>query len=196
MRDMSDMRHRIRERLAALKKSARSVGLAVSNNPNLVADYLREKTSSFTTERLRAIAQELHTTQSWLLTGVDPTPGMIPIQGDVSAGEAHFDEAGQIDYLPLPDTEGRIALVVNGDSMAPLARSGDVAVFGPRRDDPSTLINRRVMARLMDGRHVFKVLRPSQTKGRYTLYSVNNAYDPIEDAELQWVCPLEWLRLK
>lgn len=137
----------------------------------------------------------------WLYSGdgpMIPERSRLPVIGRVAAGEAEFNDdyamGAADDWLDPPDTDGRIALRIDGDSMAPLAHHGDYAVFGPRHDDPTSLIGRRVMARLDDGRKLFKVLRKGSAPGRYTLYSLNSAYDPVEDAVLLWALPLEWIR--
>lgn len=137
----------------------------------------------------------------WLYSGEEPmTPerDRLAVVGDVAAGEAHFDDdyfmGGAADWLEPPETDGRIALRIKGDSMAPLAHDGDHAIFGPRFDDPTPLLGRRVMARLDDDRKLFKVLRKGSKPGTFTLYSLNSAYDPIEDAVLLWALPLEWIK--
>lgn len=139
---------------------------------------------------------------AWLLYGKGkPSRRGIPILGRVSAGaEGDFSDdfamGAADDWLDVEPTDGRIALRVEGDSMIPLAHAGDLAVFGPRQDDPSRLMNRRVMARLEDGRKLFKILRPGRRTGTFDLYSLNSAYDPIEDVKLEWVLPLERLHVR
>lgn len=139
---------------------------------------------------------------AWLLYGKGrPTRRGVPIIGRVSAGaEGFFSDdfamGAADDWLDTEEDEGRIALKVDGDSMVPLAHHGDIAVFGPRQDDPSGLIGRRVMARLKDDRRLFKVLRAGSEGGLFTLFSLNSAYDPIEDVELEWVLPLERLHIR
>lgn len=140
----------------------------------------------------------------WLYSGVGAMKAKVsgvPILGRVGAGaEGDFADdfaMGAADgWLDVEPTDGRIALRVEGDSMIPLAHAGDLAVFGPRQDDPSGLMNRRVMARLEDGRKLFKILRPGRRAGTFDLYSLNSAYDPIEDAKLEWVLPLERLHVR
>lgn len=141
----------------------------------------------------------------WLYSGRGPISHTadrgVPILGRVAAGaEGDFADdyamGAADDWLEASPTDGRIALRVEGDSMIPLAHAGDVAVFGPRQDDPANMVNRRVMARLSDGRKLFKILRPGRRAGTFDLYSLNSAYDPIEDAKLEWVLPLETLHIR
>lgn len=139
---------------------------------------------------------------AWLLYGKGkPARRAVPILGRVAAGaegdfEDDFAMGAADDWLDAEPVDGRIALRIEGDSMIPLAHAGDVAVFGPRQDDPAPLVNRRVMARLEDGRKLFKVLRTGSKAGTYDLYSLNSAYDPIEDARILWVLPLERLHVR
>lgn len=156
-------------------------------------------------EQAKAYARAYRVRPDWLYDGAgsmksDVGENAIPIIGSVAAGfEGDFDEdfAGDpSSWLDPEPNEGRIALRIDGNSMAPLAHPGDIAVFGPRVDDPSPLINRRVMARMADGRKLFKVLRKGSEPGTFDLYSLNSAYDPIEGAELLWVLPLERLHVR
>ncbi len=122
----------------------------------------------------------------------------IPIIGRVGAGAEgefadDFAHGAADDWLTPSADEDQIALIVEGHSMAPLAHPGDTVVFGRRYDDPRSLIGRRVMARLTDGRKLFKILRQGSREGLYTLFSLNSAYDPIEDVTLEWALPFERL---
>ena len=117
-----------------------------------------------------------------------------PMIGYVGAGgEGHFEDAfelgGSFETIDLSDrTEGRIALEVRGDSMAPVARDKDIAIFGAKREDPSGLVNRAVMARVKGGGKLFKILKRGDP---WTLASWNPAYPDLEGQELEWVLPFE-----
>lgn len=159
-------------------------------------------TRGFRADTAQKYARALGVEAEWLLYGKGK-PGRrgVPILGQVAAGAEgdftdDFDMGAADDWLDPELTEGRIALRVTGDSMLPLAQSGDIAVFGPRHDNPGDMVNKRVMARLADGRKLFKVLRPGRKAGTFDLYSLNSAYDPIEDAKLEWVLPLERLHVR
>lgn len=125
----------------------------------------------------------------------------IPIIGRVGAGAEgdfadDFAHGAADDWLLASTEDDQIALIVEGTSMVPLAHPGDTVVFGRRYDDPAALLGRRVMARLPDGRKLFKVLRPGSRQGLYTLFSLNSSYDPIEDVRLEWVLPFERLYVR
>lgn len=95
-----------------------------------------------------------------------------------------------IEPLPgMPLEAEIIVLDVDGDSMVPAVFDGDLAFFGPIRRDVDKLLNRRVMARTMDGRKFFKVLKRGSRTGVYTLRSLNPATPDIEDVQIAWVLP-------
>lgn len=98
------------------------------------------------------------------------------------------------EYIEPLSAADHIALTVEGDSMVPRFRPGERVIFGPRYDDPSPLVGQEVMARLKDGRKLLKVLRRGSRDGLFTLYSINTAYDAIEDVELKWALPFRGLR--
>ena len=105
---------------------------------------------------------------------------------DYALGEA----LGYIDPLPgMPVDQEIIVLDVDGDSMAPAVFDGDLAFFGPIRHDVDALLNKRVMARLNDGRKFFKIIKRGTQPGLYTLRSLNPTTPDIEDVRIDWVLP-------
>ena len=147
------------------------------------------------------LAPVLQVTPGWLLAGEgegQPRPRGYPLIGKVGAGGSGLyaddyelgDAAEWIEPLPgMPQTEEIIVLDVDGDSMAPAVLDGDLAFFGPVRDDVDQLLNKRVMARLADGRKFFKILKRGTRPGVYTLRSLNPTTPDIEDVEIAWVLP-------
>ncbi len=112
---------------------------------------------------------------------------------DYALGEA-FD---YIEPLPgMPIDQEIIVLDVEGDSMVPAVFDGDLAFFGPVRKDVEALLNKRVMARLADGRKFFKILKRGTQAGLYTLRSLNPATPDIEDVRVDWVLPYRGSRPK
>jgi transcriptional regulator with XRE-family HTH domain len=112
---------------------------------------------------------------------------------DYALGEA-FDH---IEPLPgMPVDQEIIVLDVEGDSMVPAVFDGDLAFFGPIRKDVEALLNKRVMARLSDGRKFFKILKRGSQAGLYTLRSLNPATSDIEDVHVEWVLPYRGSRPK
>ena len=125
-------------------------------------------------------------------------PRGLPLVGRVGAGGegAYADDYAMgaadefIEALPgMPVDEDIIVLEVDGDSMVPAVFDGDLAFFGPVRHDMDNLVNKRVMARLADGRKFFKILKRGSRRGLWTLRSLNPATPDIEDVHLTWVLP-------
>ena len=121
-----------------------------------------------------------------------------PLIGKVGAGGSgeyadDYELGAANDYVePLPGMpvdEEIIVLDVEGDSMVPAVFDGDLAFFGPVRRDVEQLLNKRVMARLSDGRKFFKILKRGAEPGLFTLRSLNPATPDIEDVKIEWVLP-------
>ncbi|WP_404415463.1 helix-turn-helix transcriptional regulator [Brevundimonas vesicularis] len=207
-----DADKKIKERAARLRKSRKLAG--VPSAAEAVRRFGFQKNSypahengnaTFSFDNAQEYAEAYRVSAEWLYSGKGPMvhgrPTRIPILGKVAAGfEGEFADDFAMgdadDWLEDAGVDVMIALRVEGDSMVPLAHDGDIAVFGAKRDNPQDLVNRRVMARLSDGRKLFKILRPGRKAGTYDLYSLNSAYDPIEDAKLEWVLPLERLHVR
>lgn len=150
-------------------------------------------------------ARRFGTTPEWILwgrgkppRGAPPLQSGYPLVGKVGAGglglyadDFETEEHPRI-IEPLPGMtveKGVIVLETDGDSMAPLVLDGDLAFFGPIREDVSSLLNKRVMARLADGRRFFKILKRGSRPGVWTLRSLNPTTPDIEDVEVTWVLP-------
>jgi len=110
--------------------------------------------------------------------------------GDYADDYALGEALDYIEPLPgMPVDQQIIVLDVEGDSMVPAVFDGDLAFFGPVRKDVDALLNKRVMARLADGRKFFKILKRGSQAGLYTLRSLNPATPDIEDVRVDWVLP-------
>jgi phage repressor protein C with HTH and peptisase S24 domain len=157
----------------------------------------------FSFEQAKAYAKAFEVRAEWLYDGTGAANGKAlvdgyPLIGKVGAGgEGLYDDdyaqgaaAGHIEPLPgMPVEAEIIALETDGDSMAPLVLDGDLAFFGPIRKDVDQLLNKRVMARLEDGRKFFKILKRGSQPGHYTLRSLNPSTPDIEDVLVSWVLP-------
>ncbi len=110
--------------------------------------------------------------------------------GDYADDYALGEASDYIEPLPgMPVDQQIIVLDVEGDSMVPAVFDGDLAFFGPVRTDVDALLNKRVMARVADGRKFFKILKRGTQAGLYTLRSLNPATPDIEDVRIDWVLP-------
>lgn len=100
------LKARLRERIEASGKSMHAISKAIGANPGYVRDLLDPaKNTAPTFDKLRAIAQELHTTVDYL-SGDSEDPAQVRSQVGVS------DKA--IDWQPAPGEPG-IPLVGTGD---------------------------------------------------------------------------------
>jgi phage repressor protein C with HTH and peptisase S24 domain len=122
----------------------------------------------------------------------------VPLVGFAQAGAGgFFDDAGfpvghghDLIELPAPTSETSYALKVQGDSMLPLYRDGDVLIVEPgatvRKGD-------RVVVKTASGEVMAKVLE-RQTAKTITLLSLNPAH-PVRElpmAEVEWVARIVW----
>lgn len=122
----------------------------------------------------------------------------VPLMGFARAGAGgFFDDAGfpvgegwERVELPGGAREGSYALRVQGDSMEPLYRDGDVLIVEPgaavRRGD-------RVVARTVSGEVMAKILE-RRTATVVELASLNPAHPQLSFApeELEWIARIAW----
>lgn len=126
---------------------------------------------------------------------------MVPLIGLTQAGAGRlFTEEGMPasgpgwDEIEFPDLGGdrAYALEVQGDSMAPLYRDGDVLIVSPtasiRKGD-------RVVARLTTGEVLAKELR-RRTARTVELISLNPEHDEriVPANEITWMARVMWVR--
>jgi phage repressor protein C with HTH and peptisase S24 domain len=123
----------------------------------------------------------------WLLSGRGPmrhTRTLTPVEGIVGAGAAVFplDEGAFEPIEPpfgVPDTA--VAFIIRGDSMYPAYSDGTFLICVPT-DDVATIVHKRAVVTLDDGRRFVKDVAPGSAKGLFTLYSHNAA--PIPDVRI------------
>lgn len=128
-----------------------------------------------------------------------PTQGStVPLIGFAQAGAGgFFDDAGfpagqGWDLIELPATagEGSYALQVQGDSMLPLYRDGDILIVEPgarvRKGD-------RVVAKTVTGEVMAKILA-GRSAGHVQLVSLNPAHPDrvLPAAEVVWLARIVW----
>ena len=130
--------------------------------------------------------------------GRDAAPSSVPLLGFAQAGNGgFFDDAGfpagqgwDVVDLPVAAPEGSYALKVQGDSMLPLYRDGDVLIVQPgatvRRGD-------RVVVRTRGGEVMAKVLERQSTR-IVELHSLNPEHPnrSFAPSELEWVARILW----
>ncbi len=129
-----------------------------------------------------------------------PQAGSIPLLGFAQAGAGGFFDdggfpAGQgwdvVDFPASPDRKpGVYALEVQGDSMMPAYRDGDVLIVEPgaqvRRGD-------RVVVKTREGEVMAKILM-RQTPRSIELHSLNPEHPnrSLELSEVEWVARIIW----
>lgn len=119
--------------------------------------------------------------------------GAAPVMGKIGAGaliDPDFDQSSSEGLyevsLPFPATDDVIALVVDGESMAPKYDPGDIIVV--RREQlraTNWYLGKLVAIRTEDGRRYLKKLFQGSVDGLYRLESLNA--DPIHNVSVQWV---------
>ena len=122
----------------------------------------------------------------------------VPLVGFAQAGAGgFFDDAGfpagqGFDLIELPDgqAEGAYALKVQGDSMLPLYRDGDVLVVRP---EESVHKGDRVVVKTNSGEVMAKVLS-RRTAAGIELLSLNPEHPTrqFKAAEVEWVARIVW----
>lgn len=135
-----------------------------------------------------------------LLGGVGrPDPRRtVPLIGFAQAGAGgFFDDAGfpagqgwEEIALPAGSRDGAYALQVQGDSMLPLYRDGDVLVVEP---GASVRVGDRVVVRTVDGEVMAKVLAARTTR-QVELRSLNPEHPDrtLTVSEVEWVARIVW----
>lgn len=121
----------------------------------------------------------------------------VRIVGKASAGPdgSYVSTEDEGEEMEPFNPEETIAVRVEGTSMTPRFRPGEVAVFGPMHDDPTPLVNQEVLVMTDDERQMIKILRKNAEPGHWDLHSINSAFDPIEGVALIWARPFEGLRV-
>ncbi len=136
--------------------------------------------------------------RSGAATGPSPGRGVVPLLGFAQAGAGgYFDDAGfpvgqgwELVELPATAAEGAYALQVQGESMLPLYRDGDVLVVEPgaaiRRGD-------RVVVKTAGGEVMAKVLS-RRTFEAVELMSLNPDHPvrTVASGEIEWMARIVW----
>lgn len=123
----------------------------------------------------------------WLLSGTGPMRNkgsLTPVEGMVGAGAAVFPiNDGAFDPIepPFGVPDNAVAFIVRGDSMYPAYSDGTFLIAVPT-DDIHSIIHKRAVVTLDDGRRYVKDVGPGSGPGLFTLYSHNAA--PIPDVRI------------
>lgn len=176
---------------AAVETSAGHLADLENGRRRYNRDWIKRLSDQFGVPAADLMPESPAKSRGYPLIGKVGAGGLGLYEDDYAMGEAS-------DYIdPLPGMSMHadvIVLEADGDSMAPLVFDGDLAFFGPVREDIDSLINKRVMARLEDGRKFFKILKRGSKPGFYTLRSLNPSTPDIEDVTVTWVLPYQGSR--
>jgi phage repressor protein C with HTH and peptisase S24 domain len=158
-----------------------------------IAKIIEATGSSF--DEFSALVEGL---QNRLAGRLPAQPSTVPMLGFAQAGAGgFFDDAGfpaghgwDLIELPAQAREGAYALQVQGDSMLPLYRDGDVLIVEPaapvRRGD-------RVVVKTVSGEVMAKVLS-RRTAEKIELLSLNEAHPArsIPTRDVEWLARIVW----
>lgn len=150
-------------------------------------------------EQTRTYARAYGVNYTWLLegTGSPGSASRVPLFGSIGAGEeiepVAQDNPDTIE-CPIPIDNGA-AVVVRGESMQPAYRPGDTLFFSRKeRADYEALHGRDCIVQLKDARvAMVKVLLRGTKRGLFRLRSYDTMKD-IEDVEIDWAAPVEWVK--
>lgn len=126
-----------------------------------------------------------------------PAKRGVPLVGFAQAGAGgYFDDAGfpvghGFDLIELPGgEEGSIALKVQGDSMLPVYRDGDVLIVRP---ETNARVGDRVVVRTTGGEVMAKVLE-KRSAARIELRSLNPEHPgrDIAAGDVEWIARIVW----
>lgn len=163
-----------------------TLSLMVGKNRTLIKDVL-EKNSDVGIETVNKIAKGLGVPAS-TLTGVP----RVAITGKAGAGgEVVFEEDNGDEYvIRPPGVSGPMeAIVVQGTSMFPRYRDGDVLYIQRRHDGVlPEYIGEDCVVFLASGETYVKQLMSGSEPGKFTLISLNAP--PMEDVEVEWATPI------
>lgn len=123
----------------------------------------------------------------------EQSPHLVPVMGRVGAGatiEPEFDQVppdGLFEVkLPFPVPDEMIGLEIEGDSMLPVYRAGDViVVWREQRRGTEDFLGELAAVRTEDGRRFLKTIMRGSQRGLYRLESFNAR--PVEDVAIAWV---------
>lgn len=150
------------------------------------------------TESLAKIIAATHSSMAEFMELMAPKSARsVPLVGFAQAGAGgYFDDAGfpvghGFDLIELPGgEEGSIALKVQGDSMLPVYRDGDVLIV---RQDNNARVGDRVVVRTSGGEVMAKVLE-KRSAGRIELRSLNPEHPgrTLATGEVEWIARIVW----
>lgn len=147
-------------------------------------------------DKLMSVAKVLRSNVSFILTGKEPDTVKIPVIGIAAAGEGwtnvdltHEDVTFDIHRMDA------MAIEVRGSSMHPVYRNGDYLVCSGRfMSNFDNLVGLDCVVQIKGGEGLVKILMRGRTRGKYSLKSYNFTVPDIEDVEIEWAAPIDWIK--
>lgn len=147
------------------------------------------------------MSEALEVNETWLRTGRGIRTTCLPILGAVRAGEEWSRRTDQDRTVAFElEHDDYLALEVEGTSMAPAFRNGDIVIcslaWGRTLMEMGTEFWPRVecAVQLWDGRGLLKYVVGGSRSGLFTLRSYNPDFDDLVDVEVDWIAPVVWIK--
>lgn len=123
---------------------------------------------------------------------------LVSIVGYVGAGgHAEFVEGATLGHAPRPPGFGLngVALQVRGDSMPGVAEDDWLIYYDERFEAPSEdMIGQLCVVQIEDGPVLVKRIYHGGEEGKFDLVSSASSYEPIRNAQVQWIAKVEWIK--
>jgi phage repressor protein C with HTH and peptisase S24 domain len=195
-------RVKLEEIMAERGLKAKPLSRAAGLNETYIRDLLQKDVDP-TVSKLSALADTLGLPVSYFFGNEEMRSPGIPVAGYASGGDEwqpldDGESLPTVDFatLDLSDTDA-IAIRVRGHSMSPVFRDGDDLICSRRRGaDMAKALNCDCVVKTIDNRYFIKQLLKGTSRGSYRLRSYNTSFPDIENAVLEWVAPVIWIKRK
>ena len=184
------------------KLSARKLSALAGLSPSAASQFIKGNSRSPKNETLAKFARGASEALGRTVTiaemiGEKPTASEIPVRSYVGAGDEVIPIDGDepLDYVPAPPgLEDGEATEVRGRSMLPLYRDRDLLFHRRMAVDPKMFRGEVVVVQVIGGKRYVKLLEAGTRRGRFHLVSFNPAFAILENQEIDWIGPIEWVR--
>lgn len=187
----------------AKKLSARELAKIAKKSPAIFTHFLGGRTESLTDRTYADLAAGL--TERFgrdysvaELRGDTMQEIHLPLISYVGAGDEIVQPVegdAPMDHIVAPPDMGEGEVTeVRGRSMLPVFEPGDLLFHRTISTSPTSLLGQLVVAKLKDGRRFVKILGAGKGRGRFTLSSLNPAYEPMVDQPIAAVAKIVWVK--
>jgi transcriptional regulator with XRE-family HTH domain len=158
-----------------------------------VRDALK-RTGDVKASTLQAIADALGMSLAELYEGDETLFQRIPVVGYLTAHE-EWKEREAREPIDLHIEGEALAIEVRDNSLAPVYRNGDMLIGvirkGGRYDN---YVGLDCIVKTAEGERYIKYLARGTMRGRFNLRSYDASQKDVENAHLEWVAPIAWIR--